>query len=342
MMGSEVTRERKSVCVVTPCFNEQDVIPLFFEELSVVMESEPSYEFTVVMVDDGSRDSTTEILCQIAGQDERLVPISLARNFGHQVALSAGLEFADADAVIMMDSDLQHPPSLIPQMLRAWEEGAEIVSTVRTKTEDASFLKNLSSRGYYAVLKRLTNVPIIEGAADFCLLSRVAHQALISMPEKHRFLRGMVSWIGFRRTFIPFDAPGRAAGESKYTLRKMLGMALDGAFSFSTAPMRMCFRLGACVMLGGASYLMYIIVRHFTVGDLVTGWASLISSMLILQGMQFMVLGVISEYLGRIFDEAKGRPLYVTRPLEIPGRENEDVIRPKNVRNENVQTESVG
>ena len=214
----------KRLCIVSPCYNEEEVIEAFVVRLLEVLRGVPGITWEILLVDDGSTDGTLERVNLLAAKEPTLSAISFSRNFGHQIALSAGLDAARGDAILMMDSDLQHPPDLIPEMVRLWkDENYDIVSAVREASPGASRLKNATSMLFYTMINLISNTRIEPGAADFCLLSRRAHRALSSMPERHRFLRGMVSWIGFRRTYLPFQAHVRAAGRSKYTWAKMIG-----------------------------------------------------------------------------------------------------------------------
>jgi dolichol-phosphate mannosyltransferase len=298
------------ICVVSPCFNEEEGISTFYRELRAVLDSLVGWTYTILLVDDGSSDRTLDVLNTIAESDPAVEVFSLARNFGHQIALSAGLDAAVGDAIVMMDSDLQHPPTLIPQMIDAFRSGSDIVSAVRAETAGTGLFKSSSSSLFYRVINALSDVHIVPGAADFCLLSQRAHAALLSMPERHRFLRGMVSWIGFNRTFITFVAPARELGTSKYTFRKMLKLALDGVFSFSATPIRLATRFGLMVSAAGFLYLAYIVGRFVFVGDLIEGWASSLATLLILGGVQLTFMGILGEYVARIYEESKGRPLY--------------------------------
>jgi dolichol-phosphate mannosyltransferase len=298
------------LCVVSPCFNEEEGITTFYRDVRAVLDSLVGWTYTILLVDDGSSDRTLEVLNAIAAADPAVEVFSLARNFGHQIALSAGLDAAVGDAIVMMDSDLQHPPSLIPKMVEAFCSGSDIVSAVRADTVGSGVFKSSSSGLFYRLINLLSDVHVVPGAADFCLLSQRAHRALLSMPERHRFLRGMVSWIGFNRTFLTFEAPARRLGTSKYTLRKMLKLALDGVFSFSAMPIRLATRFGLAVSGVGFLYLAYILARFVFVGDLIEGWASSLATLLILGGVQLTFLGILGEYVARIYEESKGRPLY--------------------------------
>lgn len=304
---------RRLISIVSPCFNEAEVIDLFYRELRRVIEGLGEYDFEMILVDDGSADRTLEALNRIAERDRRVRVVSFSRNFGHQIALTAGLDYASGDAVIMMDSDLQHPPSLIPELIRRWREGHDIVSAVREDTEDVSIFKKASSRAFYLLINALSAVRIPEGAADFCLVSRRVAGALHSMRERHRFLRGLISWSGFSRALVPYRAAARAAGESKYTLFKMVGMALDAIVSFSTAPIRLATRLGFLITALGFVYLAWNLIRAFVIGQMAPGWASLIGVTMILGGSQLMFIGLIGQYVARMFEELKGRPLYILK-----------------------------
>lgn len=302
---------RNFISVVVPCFNESKVVGLFYPELKRVLDGLEGFEYEIIFVDDGSTDATLDELNQIASEDRCVRVCSFSRNFGHQIALTAGLDIAEGDAAITMDADLQHPPALIPQMVDKWKQGHDVVSAVRDSTEDASWFKKATSRGFYFVLNLLSETSIPAGAADFNLLSHRAYVVLRQMPERHRFLRGMTSWMGFKRTFLPYSAAKRAAGESKYTVFKMVTLALDAVFSFSAAPLRIATKLGLAITFLGFIYLMWIVSRYFFTGDTVAGWASLIGVTLILGGFNLIFIGLIGQYLSRVFEEVKGRPMYV-------------------------------
>jgi polyisoprenyl-phosphate glycosyltransferase len=236
----------------------------------------------------------------------------LSRNFGHQVALSAGIDTAESDAAILMDSDLQHPPELIPKMLDScFRGGFDVVSAVRRCTRGAGFLKRITSQGFYWLFNHLSETRVEPGAADFCLLSRRAYRALRSMPERHRFLRGMVAWIGFRRSFLEYEAAERFGGRSKYSLTRMVRLAADAVFSFTTKPVRLATRLGLATVACGLVYLVYTVARAIFWRDTVPGWASLIGIVLILGGAQLAFVGLLGEYISRVFEEVKSRPLYL-------------------------------
>jgi dolichol-phosphate mannosyltransferase len=288
------------------------VLPLFYAELTVVLNSLENVTHEIIFVDDGSTDATLQTLKDLAQGDETIQICALARNFGHQVALAAGLDMAECDAVIMMDVDLEHPPALLPEMVEKWRDGYDIVSAVRRDVHQ-SLWKKTTSRAFYRLVNLLSTTHVPHDVADFCLLSRPVYSELRSMRERHRFVRGMVSWLGFHRAFVHYNVGKRAAGVSKYTGPKMFAMALDAIFSFSSLPLRLATRVGLFITFSGAVYLAWILVRFFLVRDAVPGWASLIGVTLVLGGSQLLFLGLIGEYLARVFEEVKGRPLYVRK-----------------------------
>ena len=298
-----------TLAIVIPCYNEAAVIEQFYGELARALET-VDVDWRACFVDDGSTDETLERLNGLAKSHPRVRVYSLSRNFGHQVALSAGLDVTLGSAVVMMDGDLQHPPALLPTMIALWRRGFDVVSGVREDMEDAGWFKRTTARAIYGLINRMGDTEIVPGAADFCLLSSRAHAALCAMPERHRFLRGMVSWIGFHRSYLKFQAPRRPAGESKYTTLKMIALALDALFSFSAAPMRTATRLGLALLVPGVVYFVYILLRYVAVNDFIRGWGSLICTLMIIGGIQLIFIGIIGEYLARIFEESKHRPLY--------------------------------
>jgi dolichol-phosphate mannosyltransferase len=306
--------------VVTPCFNESEVVKLFHEAISPVLKNISGLEYELIFVDDGSSDDTLQILNEIANEDRAVRVCSLSRNFGHQIALTAGLDFSRGDAVILMDSDLQHPPEYIPELVEKWREGFDIVSAVRKNQQGDSWVKNLTSDGFYTVFNLLSSTQVPKGAADFCLLSRRVCETLKSMPERHRLLRGMVSWTGFKRAQVPYECADRAAGSSKYTFGKMIGLALDAVFSFSAQPLRLAFRIGLVMAFLGFVYLAWNIIKGLMTDGLVPGYASLIGVTVMLGGCQLAFIGLIGEYLARVFEEVKGRPTYLVK--QFPGEDS--------------------
>jgi dolichol-phosphate mannosyltransferase len=301
------------VSIVTPCFNEEEVVPLFLDRVRAAVAPLGDYVFEILFVDDGSSDGTLRKLNEMAASDPSVRVCSLSRNFGHQIALTAGLELARGEAVIMMDSDLQHPPEKIPALLEKWREGFDIVTAQRVNDQGNSWFKNATSDTFYKVLNYLSDTQVPRGAADFCLLSRRVVDSLKAMPERHRFLRGLVSWVGFERAFVPFQCQERVAGESKYSTVRMVALALDAVFSFSSQPLILALRLGVTIMLAGFAYLVVTLGWGFYTGNLVPGYASLIGVTLILGGCQLSFIGLIGQYLARVFEEVKGRPAYLIK-----------------------------
>ncbi len=312
---------RQLLCVVAPCYNEAEVVGLFYDALKPVLEALPGLQHRILFIDDGSEDGTLSKLNELAARDACVRVYSLSRNFGHQVALTAGLDVAEGDAVILMDADLQHPPALIPLLVKGWRDGHDVVSAVRRGTTDSGLFKGFTSALFYWLVNRLSDTRIVPGAADFCLLSRRAQEALRRCPERHRFLRGMVSWIGFSRAFVPFDAPARPAGRSKYSNLKMLGLALNAVFSFSATPIRLAAHLGLGAISLSLLYLVYILGCFvFDRPLLVPGWTSIVFVVAFLGGVQLAFIGVLGEYTGRIFEEVKCRPLYLLKQAPRDGK----------------------
>ena len=303
-----------SISVVVPCFNEQDGIAECHGRISEVLRVlNISYE--IVYVDDGSRDATLSSLARIHAADPHVTVIELSRNFGHQPAVTAGLEAATGQAVVIMDADLQDPPELIPAMLDKWAEGYEVIYGVRESRERESGLKRWTAKAFYRLINLLSEVQIPPDAGDFRLLDRKAVEAMKSMPERHRFLRGMCSWVGFRQCGIKYARAPRFAGSTKYPVRKMLNLALDAIASFSTLPLRLLAGLGlASAVLALAGIIYALVVRLFT-HSWVAGWAISFIVLLFLGGLQMMSIGILGEYVGRIYSETKQRPLYIARSV---------------------------
>ena len=300
----------KTISIVVPVFNEEDNIEHFYESVCKVMESLP-YDFELIYVDDGSKDRSREILHGLEKQDERVQSIFLARNSGHQLALTCGLDNADGDAVITMDGDMQHPPELIPVLLEKWEQGYEVVQTIRKTTEGVSAMKKLTSYYYYKLLNKLSNVHIQEGGSDFRLMDRVVVKAFRRYREHARFIRGMIGAMGFRQVQIEFVAPKRFAGVSKFSPRKMLNFAIDGVLAYSNLPLRLGLYIGTISGIISLLLIIHVFVSKYVLDDAVAGWATLTACVLFFGGMQMIVLGILGEYLGRVFEEVKHRPLYL-------------------------------
>jgi dolichol-phosphate mannosyltransferase len=301
---------RKKISIVTPVFNEEENLHEFYTRLTKVM-SGLSYDYDIIFVDDGSRDTSAAILYDLSQNDEHVQAYLLSRNFGHQMALTCGLDHAEGDAVITMDGDLQHPPELLPELLSLWEAGYEIVQTVRKDTADASFFKKLTSSTYYKLINKMSKVHITPGGSDFRLMDRVAVDALKLYSERARFIRGIVNNLGFKLTTIEFIAPPRFAGQSKFNLHKMLHFALDGITAFSNVPLRWAFYAGLFLGFGSMLVVGHVLYIKFFTEEAVPGWATITASVLFLGGIQLVGIGILGEYIGRIFEEVKQRPLYL-------------------------------
>lgn len=300
----------KKISIVVPVYNEQDNLKEFHKRITAIMK-DTGYDYNLVFVDDGSKDSSAFILKQLVEKDEHVEAYLLSRNYGHQMALTCGLDNADGDAVITMDGDLQHPPELLPELIRLWEEGSEIVMTKRLATEDAGFLKNITSACYYKLINIMSKVEITPGGSDFRLMDKKAVEAFRLYRERARFIRGMVSTLGFNVSVVEFVAPPRFAGHSKFNLHKMLHFALDGITAFSNLPLRWAFYLGLFFGLCSLLLLGHVFYVKFISDDAVPGWATTTVSILFLGGIQLVGIGILGEYIGRIFEEIKHRPLYL-------------------------------
>lgn len=296
--------------VVAAAYDEAGVLPAFLTRLVAVLET-VGEEWEVVLVDDGSRDGTWAAIAAASGADPRIRGIRLSRNFGHQLALTAGLSVARGDGVITMDSDLQHPPEAIPALLETAREGNDVVYAVRSADDAAGFWKRFSARVFYRLLNRLSTLELPEGAADFRWMSRRVVDVLAAMPERHRFLRGLVRWAGYRQAFVEYRRGARGAGESKYGLRRMILFAWDGMVSFSSFPLRIASLLGVCVSLLGWLYLVYVLAIRVFTDRAIPGWTSVTAAVLLLGGAQLVFLGVIGQYIGRMYDDVKQRPLFL-------------------------------
>lgn len=304
--------QEKVISIVVPVFNEQDNIDNFYQEVIKYMEKEP-YTFEIIFVDDGSGDATPLILERLTNADDRVRALILARNFGHQVALTCGLDYANGDAVITMDGDMQHPPELLPQLIAQWQDGFQVVQTVRINTEGVSWFKSFTSGMFYKLMNAVSNIKVTEGGSDFRLLDKQVVASFRRFRERARFIRGMISAIGYRQTYIEFVAPKRFAGQSKFSLKRMLHFALDGITAYSKTPLRFAFYIGIAMGFGSIILTLHVLYIKLFTEEAVPGWATITASILLLGGMQLAGIGVIGEYVGRIFEEVKQRPLYWLR-----------------------------
>jgi polyisoprenyl-phosphate glycosyltransferase len=299
----------KFISIVVPCYNESESIREFYRVITDVLQTHFQYE--LILVNDGSKDETLQILKELAAADARVKYISFSRNFGHQNAVKAGLDFAEGDAVVSLDADLQHPPRMIPQLVQKWLEGFEVVYTIRQEHETIGTVKKYTSKLFYSVSNRLSETQVEPGAADFRLLDRKVVDALKQMPENSLFLRGLISWVGFKQTAIQYKADERFAGQSKYTLKKMLKFASTGITSFSTKPLKISIYLGLTFATLAFLFVIYALVIYFFTDETIKGWASIIVGIMFFSGINLVMLGIIGEYLGKMFIENKRRPNYI-------------------------------
>ena len=305
-----------NVEIVVPVYNEQDNIQELYRQ--VVRELEPlGMTFGFLFVDDGSRDRTVPVLEQLRAADPRVNFLSFTRNFGHQAALLAGLEHSTGDCVVTMDGDLQHPPHVVPTLIRHWQEGADVVVTTRDIGKSMSVPKRMATLGFYRMMNRISGLQLPPGAADFRLLDRRAVEAIVAFPERQKFLRGLVSWVGFQSKVVEYQVGTRHAGEVKYSLAKLIRLAWDGVTSFSATPLRMAFYLGLGIVGLSAAYAVIAVIAHF-MGHTPPGWTSVLISVLAIGGLQLTFIGLIGEYLARVFDEVKGRPVYLLKSDRTP------------------------
>jgi polyisoprenyl-phosphate glycosyltransferase len=305
-----------SISVIVPCYNEQEVITLTHPRLKAVLDklakdSQISYE--IIYIDDGSRDQTVALLHTIASSDDTVKVILLSRNFGHQIAVTAGLDHARSDCAVIIDADLQDPPELIADMVARWREGFDVVYGQRTDRAGESGFKIATARAFYRGLNALSDVDIPLDVGDFRLIDRCVMDAIAKMPERDRFLRGMIAWVGFRQVALPYSRAARAAGVSKYPLVKMIRFAVDGILSFSLAPLRFVITMGTWIVVLAILGIGYALVNRLFTEQWVSGWTMLFIAIMFMGGVQLLVLGVIGEYVGRIYMSTKARPLYLVK-----------------------------
>src|SRR5579884_3931132 len=318
-------RDLGLLSVVAPVYNEQELVEQFYSRVSKALAG---FHFELVLVDDGSSDGTSAILSRLASTDPRVHVVYLSRNFGHQTALTAGLDHARGDAVVMLDADLQDPPELIPRMLDHWRGGCDVVYAVRKERDGESRFKLATASWFYRLFDKLAQVELQHNAGDFRLLDREALDALLSMRERSRFLRGMTVWVGYRQAAVPYRRDPRYAGETKYTLSRMLRFSLDAISSFSDRPLQLATLLGFMISTLAFIAIPVVVVLRI-LGSYLPGFGSITIAILLLGGIQLIALGIIGEYVGRIYDEVKGRPLYLVRARRnIPDTATSDAPLP--------------
>jgi len=295
---------------VVPAFNEQEVLPEFHKRISEVLDSITA-KAEIVYVNDGSTDNTLDVMEHLRSEDPRVAILDLSRNFGKEIALSAGLDHARGDAVVVMDADLQDPPELIPEMVRKWKDGYEVVYAKRTAREGETFLKKATARAFYRTVKRISHVTIPEDTGDFRLLSRRAVDSITGLREQHRFMKGLFAWIGYPQIAVSYRRNPRHAGRTKWNYWKLWNFALEGITSFTIVPLKVSSYLGFVTAAGAFFYALYVITKTLLFGEPVKGYPSLMVVILFLGGIQLIAIGIIGEYLGRTFNESKRRPLYL-------------------------------
>lgn len=303
------------VSIVTPFYNEGEGIWIYFESIRTLMDSLPTVDFEVVCIDDGSRDNTLALLMDLPAKDARFRVLELSRNFGKEAAMSAGLDLARGDAVVVIDADLQDPPELIGQMIARWQAGAEVVLARRSDRSVDSLLKRKTAEWFYRLHNRMSDIEIPENVGDFRLMDRAAVDALKRLPEQQRFMKGLFAWVGFKTETLDYKRLERAAGESKFSGWKLWNFALEGITGFSTAPLRIWTYIGLVGALLTLCYALYIVARTLLSGVDVPGYASLLVAVLFIGSLQLISLGILGEYIGRIYLESKRRPTYLLRAV---------------------------
>ena len=306
----------KKVTLLIPCYNEENSLPLLYQELKKLMDSHSNYDWEILFVNDGSKDKTIQILRSFRQEDNRVCFIDLSRNFGKENAMLAGFDYATGDAVVIMDADLQHPPSVIPDMLKKWEEGYDDVYGRRVTRGKESWLRKKLSIIYYSILQKTTRVEILQNVGDFRLLDRKCIEELKKLRETERYTKGMYCWIGFKKCAVDFETQDRVAGESSMSFKALISLAIEGITSFTTAPLRMSAIMGFIVSLVAFLYMCFVLFKTIFIGEDVQGYPTLVILILFIGGVQLISLGIIGEYLGKIFNETKNRPVYVVSEKE--------------------------
>lgn len=306
----------KKITILIPCYNEQASLPLLYDALCKLAAGSPSYAWEFLFINDGSRDDTLQIIKAFRQEDKRVCYVDLSRNFGKEAAMLAGFDYATGDCMVIMDADLQHPPTLVPEMLAWWEQGYDDVYAKRKDRGQESWLRKRLSLVYYRLLQHTTRIEILPNVGDFRLLDRRCIEALRQMRESERYTKGMYCWIGFRKKEILFDQGDRVAGASSWSMSRLFKLAVEGITSYTTAPLRISTLFGFLISLVAFLYMFYMLARTLIYGDPVRGFPTLLIIMLFMGGIQLLSIGIIGEYVARIFNETKNRPVYVVREYE--------------------------
>ncbi|MEZ5758920.1 MAG: glycosyltransferase family 2 protein [Emcibacteraceae bacterium] len=308
-----MSKDRK-LSVIVPCYNEEEVIETCYLRIADVFKN-IDYTLELIFINDGSADKTAELITQICEKDKRVVFIDLSRNFGKEAAMSAGIDMMSGDAAIILDADLQDPPEIIPQFIALWEQGYDNIYGVRTERDGESWFKKMTATYFYRILKKMSHVEIPRNAGDFRLLSRRAIDAIRKLPERQRFMKGLFAWVGFKTIAVEYKRHARVAGNTKWNYWNLWNFAIEGITSFSTLPLRLASYIGILISFVSFIYAVFIFIRTLIYGVSVDGYASQMVVILFLGGLQLLFLGIIGEYLGRIFNETKDRPLYMTKNI---------------------------
>lgn len=301
----------KKISVIIPAYNEEESLPILYERMKQLMESMKDYEFEILFVNDGSKDKTIEIIKNMRENDKRISYVDFSRNFGKEIAMIAGLDYATGDCVIFMDADLQDPPELIPELVKYWEEGYDDVYAKRKSRKGETFLKKFTSKMYYKVLQKMTRIEIQKDTGDFRLLDRRCVNALKKLRESQRNTKSMFSWIGYKKKEVLYDRDPRVAGSTKWNYIKLVDLAIDGITSFTTSPLRLSTFIAIPTFLALFVYFIYVIVKCFVIHQAIQAYQAIILLILFFSGIQILLFGIVGEYLGRIFNETKNRPLYL-------------------------------
>lgn len=313
----------KKVTIIIPAYNEQESLPFLYERLEKLMKEMKQYEFEILFVNDGSKDKTIELIKKYRKEDKRISYVDFSRNFGKEIAMIAGLDYATGDCVILMDADLQDPPELIPEMLKYWEEGYDDVYAQRKSRKGETFLKKFTSKLYYRILQTLTNVEIQKDTGDFRLLDRRCVNALKKLRESQRCSKSMFSWIGYKKKAILYDRDPRVAGRTKWNYMKLVNLAIDGITSFTTSPLRISTYIAIPTFIALFVYFIYVIAKCCVTGIIIQAYQAIILLILFFSGIQILLFGIVGEYLGRIFNETKNRPLYLVNEYNDEKEMNE-------------------
>lgn len=303
----------KKISILVPCYNEEASLPLLYNELVKLMNAHRDYDWEVLLVNDGSKDNTLEVMRDLRSKDDRVCYVDLSRNFGKEKAMLAGFDYVTGDCMVIMDADLQHPPHVVNEMIAKWEEGYDDVYAKRKSRGKEPWLRKQLSLLFYKILQKTTKIEILPNVGDFRLLDRKCIESLKCLRETERYTKGMYCWIGYRKTYVEFEQQNRQAGQSSWNFWGLLSLAVEGIVSFTTFPLRIATLVGILTSLFAFIYMIYVIVKALLYGDPVSGFPTLLSVMLFLGGIQLLALGIIGEYIGRIFHETKGRPVYLVR-----------------------------